>query len=268
MIGALLTGGALAGVAVLRTSTQLRQMRRGGSQGVSSASLAAWVAVNAGWVAYTFWVSLPAGLISEVCYLVGSAALVARMRRDGRLTRRGLSFGLFVAAAYTAAAGIGAAGATGPQLLGDALEGSVLCYGIPALVVALRASSVTGLSRAALAVTAVDASLALAYGVVMSDRTYLAYGVTQQVLTLPVLIRVCLATPYRPLHRQPAADQPRRPQNLNASPFPSGRAGGRARPAGLRAALCPPRDRRGTKIDVGLATPRTVTQASRGRPGT
>ena len=189
---ALLWGVGLAGVAVLRTGAQLCHLRRAGADGVSDASLTSWLAVNAGWVAYTFWVSLRAGLLSEACYLVGSATLVFQMRRNGDLGRRAVVYGAGVAAVYAAAAGAGTALPGGPQLLGDALDGSVLCYGIPALVVALRSRSVTGLSRTALAVTVLDAALALAYGVVINDRTYLLYGVLQQMLTLPILVRVWL----------------------------------------------------------------------------
>ena len=188
---ALLWGAALAGVAVLRTGAQLSRLRRAGSDGVSDASLTSWIAVNAGWVVYTCWVSLPAGLLSEACYLLGSATLVVQMRRNGDLTHRGVVYGACVAVAYAAAAGAGAALSGGPQLLGDALDGSVLCYGIPALVVALRSRSLTGLSRTALAVTALDAGLALGYGVAIDDRTYLLYGVLQQILTLPILVRIC-----------------------------------------------------------------------------
>lgn len=218
-----LTAAALALVALLRTGAALRRLGRAGPGGVSGASTAAWVAVNAAWVVYACWVGLVGALISELCYLVGSAALLVALHRTSRLSRRSWSWGCAVAVGYAVAGVTGAASGHSSSLLGLALTVSVLLYGTPALLEGLRAPRLQGLSATALTVTVLDAVACLAYGARSAVTVYLLYGVTQLTVTLPVLARVLAL---------------RSPSTATASPpCPAHRPGGHAR---HRAAALPP----------------------------
>lgn len=90
-------------VALLRTGTALLRLRRVGADGVSGASAAAWVSVNVAWVTYACWVGLVGALVGELCYLVGSTALLVGLHRTSRLSRRSWGWGSAVALGYTVA---------------------------------------------------------------------------------------------------------------------------------------------------------------------
>jgi hypothetical protein len=185
-----LTAATLTVVAVLRTGAAVQRLCRTGPDGVSGASAAAWVAVNAAWVTYACWVGLVGALVSELCYLVGSTALLVVLHRTGRLSRRSWAWGGAVALGYAAAGLAGAATGRSSRLLELALTVSVLLYGVPALLEGLRAPRLHGLSAAALTVTVLDALAALAYSASSAAGVYLLYGVCQLAVTLPVLVRV------------------------------------------------------------------------------
>lgn len=187
---AFLIAAALAVVAVLRTGAALLRIRRVGAAGVSGASAAAWVAVNAAWVTYASWVGLIGALVSELCYLVGSTALLVGLHPTSNISRRSWRWGSAVALGYAVAGVAGAASGRSSSLLGLALTVSVLLYGVPALLEGLRARSLQGLSAAALIVTVLDALACLAYGASSAAAVYVLYGVTQLAVTLPVLARV------------------------------------------------------------------------------
>lgn len=203
-----LTAVALAVVAVLRTGGALLRIRRVGPAGVSGPGAAAWVAVNAAWVTYACWVGLVGALVSELCYLMGSTALLVGLHRTGHLSWRSWGWGSAVALGYAVAGIAGAASGRSAGLLGLALTISVLLYGLPALLEGLRASSLHGLSAAALTVTVLDALACLAYGAGSAAAVYLMYGVTQLAVTLPVLARVLVLRSAINCDTHPARSRP------------------------------------------------------------
>lgn len=184
---------ALCAFEALRTVPQaIRLFRTRNTQGLSEVAITLRVVSGLGWVVYAALQHAIAAFAAAVVFQV-FMIVIAR----GYHLVRGLTFRSWLPAVplgllLLISVQVGGMYGETALLLGLLLNASVLVWGTPQLLTALRSDRLSGHSPIALGVTLLDGLVYGVIGIMTADVGFTLYAVITALLTAPVLVRYYL----------------------------------------------------------------------------
>jgi hypothetical protein len=175
----------------------LKVRRTGSTAGLSSFSMGVLVLVGVMWLVYAMWVGAVAAIVSSFCVAVVLGWWCFEMWKAGANKRKiitGTGVGAIILGAVATVSVLADWGSTGVGVL---LVVSGVAFGVPRLVVGLRADSLTGVSGWYLALNLADALIFGMYGWHVGAWGYVGFGVVQLCTSGPVLLRWALSPSLR-----------------------------------------------------------------------